>query len=117
MSERIGELNFYGDNIEINTDNTSLWTHVNEPHLDHVYMKLPERYNDGELQKALKFYRALGQTAMIYELIAPALQETDGAELHLNIRKAFEVDRDEYETAAVREAGITDWDGVPEGWE
>lgn len=116
MSERIGGLGLYGDDIELNTDNTSLWTHKNEEHLDHIFVRLPERYNDAEDQaRAVFIWRTIGKTAAAFALLAPEFENYPDAEKHLNIRQSTAADREEYARAALREAPQS-WDGVPDNW-
>lgn len=115
MGEHIGNLNLYGDSIEVNTDNTSLWEHKEEPELDHVYVRLPERYNEGEQARAFYLWRHIGASATAFALFREALLEEPDAEVHTNIRFAGAVDREEYQKVASREIEQADWND-PKLW-
>lgn len=110
MTEHIGSLNIYGDSVDANTDNLSLWEHKNEPELDHVYLRLPERYNEGEQARAFYLWRAIGASAAAFTLFRDALLEEPDAELHRNINDASSNDREEFRRAAEKEMGHIIWD-------
>lgn len=114
MTERIGSLNLYGDNIEVNTDNVSLWEHKEEPELDHVYIRLPERYNDGEQARAFYLWKHIGASAAAFALFHDEIIEHPEVEKHLAIRKPDERDREEYSRVASREIEA-DWEN-PKLW-
>ena len=115
MSERIGSLNMYGDEIEVNSDNVSLWEHLEEPELDHVYLKLPERYNEGEQARAFYIWKHIGQTATAFALFKEEIMEMPEVEKHLAIRRSDPGDREEYSRVATREIELSDWDN-PKLW-
>lgn len=115
MSERLGELNMYGDAVEVTTDNISLWEHHDEPELDHVYIRLPERYNDGEQQRAFYLWKHIGQSATAFALFREEIIEHPDVEKHLAIRKSDPTDREEYQKVASREIEQADWDN-PKLW-
>lgn len=100
MSERLGGLNWYGDDIDLTVHNTSQYTHAEEPELDHFYIKMPERYNDREgREKAVHLWRHLGATAAIYTLLDEGLADVEALERHTNLRgsSVSQADRDHYQ--------------------
>lgn len=115
MSERLGSLNIYGDEVEVNDENVSLWEHRNEPELDHVYVKLPERYNDGEQRRAFYLWKHIGQSAAAFALFREAIMGEPLIEKHLAIPESQPADREEYSRVATREIENADWDD-PKLW-
>lgn len=113
MTEHFGNLNLYGDNIPMTTDNTRLYLHREEDHIDHVYLNLPERYDEGENARGLYLWKSIGKTAALYAMIAEALEQEAEARISIEDR-ATEPDREEYANSLLRYGDP--WDTLPEQW-
>lgn len=93
MGERIGQINKDGREFELNTDNVSLFQHVERYAMyDHAYIRLPEDFDDSGETKAMYVWKTLGHTALFYTLLEDALKDIPDAERHLNMRSAVKAD-------------------------